>query len=158
MEQLKVTLKAVKPRTRFSAAFKKMVVREYEQGLLNKDQLQAKYGLKGNSAVLKWCRKYGKFAYPGQKATGRPMKDPQKHRIKELEAKLKAAEQKLKIYDKLIEVTNRELDQDIVKKIEAKLQESLQQTGACPSVSSASSLATQGKPSTKVERTKRKKQ
>ena len=55
------------------------------------------------------------------------MKDPQKQRIRELEAKLKAAEQKLKVYDKLIEVTNRELDQDILKKIEAKLQESLQQ-------------------------------
>ena len=56
------------------------------------------------------------------------MKDPQKQRIRELEAKLKAAEQKLKVYDKLIEVTNRELDQDILKKIEVKLQESLQQT------------------------------
>jgi hypothetical protein len=55
------------------------------------------------------------------------MKDPQKQRIKELEAKLKAAEGKLKVYEKLIEVTNRELNQDIVKNIEAKLQQSLQQ-------------------------------
>lgn len=55
------------------------------------------------------------------------MKDPQKQRIKELEAKLKAAEQKLRVYDKLIEITNRALDQDIVKNIEAKLQRSLQQ-------------------------------
>ena len=31
------------------------------------------------------------------------MKDPQKQRIKELEKKLKAAELKLKVYDKLIE-------------------------------------------------------
>lgn len=30
-----------------------------------------------------------------------------------------AVEQKLKVYDKLIEITNRELDQDFVKKIEA---------------------------------------
>jgi hypothetical protein len=29
---------------------------------------------------------------------------------------MKAAELKLKVYDKLIEVTNRELDQDIIKK------------------------------------------
>jgi hypothetical protein len=35
---------------------------------------------------------------------------------KELKAKLKAAERKLKVYDELIEVTNRELDSDIVKK------------------------------------------
>lgn len=127
MNQLKITLKATKPQKRFSEAFKKQVVREFEQGLLNKDQLQRKYGLGGNSTILKWCRKYGKFAYPHQHSTGRPMKDPQKQRIKELEAKLKAAEQKLKVYDKLIEVTNRELNQDIRKNIEAKLQKSLQQ-------------------------------
>ena len=36
---------------------------EVEQGLLNKDQLQRKHGLGGNSTVLKWCLKYGKFAY-----------------------------------------------------------------------------------------------
>lgn len=121
MESLKITIKATKPQKRFTEAFKRQVVREFEKGLLNKDQLQVKYGLGGNSTVLKWCRKYGKLAYPEQSATGRPMKDPQKQRIKELEAKLEAAELKLKVYDKLIEVTNRELDQDIVKKIEARL-------------------------------------
>jgi len=127
MEQLTIRLKSGSPNPRFSEAFKKQVVREFEQGLLNKDQLQVKYGLGGNSTVLKWCRKYGKLAYPKQSATGRPMKDPQKQRIKELEAKLKAAELKLKVYDKLIEVTNRELGADIIKKIEAKLSESWQQ-------------------------------
>jgi len=127
MDQLRITIKTSKPQKTYSEAFKKQVVKEYEQGLLNKDQLQIKYGLGGNSTVLKWCRKYGKFAYPKQSATGRPMKDPQKERIKELEAKLKSAELKLKVYDKLIEVTNRELDADIVKKIEARLSESWQQ-------------------------------
>jgi transposase len=127
MDQLKLTIKTTKPQKTFSEVFKKQVVREYEQGLMNKDQLQRKYGLGGNSTVLKWCRKYGKLAYPQQSATGRPMKDPQKLRIKELEAKLKAAELKIKVYDKLIEVTNRELDADIVKKIEAELSRSLQQ-------------------------------
>jgi transposase len=127
MESLRITIKATKPQKTFSEAFKRQVVKEFEQGLLNKDQLQVKYGLGGNSTVLKWCRKYGKFAYPKQTATGRPMKDPQKQRIKELEAKLKAAEQKLKVYDKLIEITNRELDQDIIKKIEARLSENWQQ-------------------------------
>ena len=49
------------------------------------------------------------------------MKDPQKQRIKELEKKLKAAEFKLNVYDKLIEITNPQLDPDVVKKIEAEL-------------------------------------
>lgn len=127
MEPLRITIRATKPQKTFSEAFKRQIVKEFEQGLLNKDQLQKKYGLGGNSTVLKWCRKYGKFAYPKQTSTGRPMKDPQKQRIKELEAKLKAAEQKLKVYDKLIEITNRELNEDIVKKIEARLSENWQQ-------------------------------
>ncbi|OYZ53981.1 MAG: hypothetical protein B7Y11_07770 [Sphingobacteriia bacterium 24-36-13] len=57
---------------------------------------------------------------------GRPMKDPQQ-RIKELETQLKQSELKVKVYEKLIEVTNRELDTDIIKKIEAKLSENWQQ-------------------------------
>ena len=55
-------------------------------------------------------------------------KDEQKARIKQLEKQLKEAELKIKIYDKLIEVTNRELDTDVIKKIEAKLSENWQQS------------------------------
>jgi transposase len=127
MQQLKIRLKTGPPTPQYSEAFKKQIVREFEQGLLNKDQLQRKYGLGGKSTVLEWCRKYGKFAYHLPTTNGRPMKDPQKQRIKELEKKLKAAELKLKVYDKLIEITNRELDTDIIKKIEARLSESWRQ-------------------------------
>ena len=127
MEQIRIRLKSNGPAKRYSEAFKKQVVQEFEKGLLNKDQLQIKYGIAGKSRVLEWCRKYGKFAYNIPTQNGRPMKDPQKQRIKELEKKLKAAELKLKVYDKLIEVTNRELDQDIIKKIEAELSRSLHQ-------------------------------
>lgn len=129
MDQIRVVFKKGKPQPAFSEVFKKQVVREYERGLLNKRQLQFKYGFGGHCTVLKWCRKYGKFAYPKQSSTGRPMKDPQKQRIKELEKKLKAAEEKLKVFDKLIEITSRELDEDIVKKIEAELSRSLHQNG-----------------------------
>lgn len=127
MNQLKIRLKTSIPCPQYSEAFKKQVVREYEQGLSNKNQLQRKYGLGGKSRVLEWCRKYGRFAYHEPTTNGRPMKDPQKQRIKELEKKLKAAELKLKVYDKLIEITNRELDTDIIKKIEARLSESWRQ-------------------------------
>jgi transposase-like protein len=127
MGPIKVSLKVTKPPIEYSEAFKRQVVREYEQGLMNKDQLKEKYGIKGKSRILEWCRKYGKFAYDSPTQNGRPMKDPQKQRIKELEKKLQAAELKLKVYDKLIEVTNRELDTDIIKKIEARLSENWQQ-------------------------------
>src|SRR5947207_6075043 len=127
MEQIRIKLKTHPPTPHYSEAFKKQVVREFERGLLNKDQLQRKYELGGKSTVLEWCRKYGKFAYDSPTQNGRPMKDPQKQRIKELEKKLKAAELKLKVYDKLIEITNREIDQDILKKIEAKLSKNWKQ-------------------------------
>src|SRR6266481_3504133 len=102
MQQLRIRLKTGPLTPHYSESFKKQVVRGFERGLLNKDQLQRKYGIKGNSTVLRWCRKYGKFAYNTATANGRAMKDPQKQRIKELEKKLKAAELKLKVYDKLI--------------------------------------------------------
>ena len=129
MSQVKVTLKISAASQKFSDAFKKQVVREFEEGRLNKMQLQAKYGLKGDNAVLKWCRKFGKFDYSSSNTHGRPMKDPQKQRIKELEKKLKDAELKLKVYDKLMEITNRELGVDTIKKIEAELSRSWQQKG-----------------------------
>lgn len=129
MGQIRITLKKGNPRPHYCESFKKQVAREFELGILNKDQLQSKYGIGGKSTVLEWCRKYGKFAYNSPIANGRPMKDRQKQRIKELEEKLKAAELKLKVYDKLIEITNRELDQDVVKKIEAKLSRSLHRKG-----------------------------
>lgn len=127
MQTLRIKLSKGVPAVSYTEAFKRQVVREYEQGGWNKEDLQRKYGIKGKSRLLDWCRKYGKFAYNTPSKKGRPMKDPQKQRIKELENKLKAAELKLKVYDKLIEVTNRELQTDIVKKIEAELLKSLPQ-------------------------------
>ena len=121
----KVYLKITETKT-YSLLFKKQVVREFETGKISKNELQRKYGIGGNATVLKWCKKYGRFDYSPPLIT-LPLKDLQKQRIKELEKKLKAAEFKLMVYDKLIEVTNRQLDADVLKKIEAKLSESLQQ-------------------------------
>jgi len=127
MERQKVQGKHPSRLNRYSEAFKRQVVREYEKGFLNKDQLARKYQIGGHSMVLFWCRRYGKFAYHSPCKNGSPLKDPQKQRIRELEKKLKAAELKILVYQKLIEVTNRELDADVVKKIEAKLSKNWQQ-------------------------------
>ena len=129
MYKQSITKNLLLPKKCYSEAFKKQVVREFESGFLNKEQLRQKYGLGGNATVLYWCRKYGRFAYTSKSKITSEMKDPQKQKIQRLEEKLKQAEQKLKIYEKLIEVTNRQLDQDTLKKIEAKLSESLQQKG-----------------------------
>jgi len=113
------------PPARFSVAFKKKVVAEFERGFLNKDQLQAKYGLRGNSTVLKWCRKYGKLHYPQKGELGRPMKDPQKQRIKDLEKQLADAKLQIEAYQKLIEISEAEEKISIIKKDAAKQSVSL---------------------------------
>jgi transposase len=107
--------------SQYSDAFKRQVVGEYEHGGVTKDDLMRKYQIRGHSTVLLWCRKYGKLPYQATGSQGRPMKDPQKKKIKELEHELKKAKEQLMVYEKLIEITNRELDVDIQKKIATKL-------------------------------------
>ncbi len=112
--------------SKYSQAFKVQVVREYEQGFRTKDELMNKYKIGGHSTVLQWCREYGKLYYPKTKAPGRPMKDPQKQRIKELEHELKEAREKIMVYEKLIEITKRESGIDVRKNIGTKLSENWQ--------------------------------
>ena len=113
----------------YSKAFRSQVVREYEQGGVTKDALMEKYRIGGKSTVLQWCRKYGRLAYPSTGTRGRPLQDPQQRRIKELERKLKASQEKILVYEKLIEITNRELGEDVRKKIATKLSEKWQPKG-----------------------------
>ena len=113
----------------YSLAFKKQVVREFESGQLSKNELQRKYNIGGNASVLRWCKQFGKFDHSTPSQINRPLKDLQQQRIKELEKQLEAAELKLLVYEKLIEVTNRQLGSDVLKKIEARLSVSLQQPG-----------------------------
>ena len=110
-------IKIIAPVKRYSISFKKQVVKEYERGSLNKDQLQRKYGIKGNSCLLEWCRRYGKLAYPERLLpTGRPMKDPQKQRIKELEKALELVRLKIEAYEQLIDITEKREGIAILKK------------------------------------------
>lgn len=109
------------PLKKYSEAFKRKVVKEFEKGILNKDQLQVKYGIGGNSVILEWCRKYGRCYYPPKgNSIGRPMKDPQKQRIKELEKQVLDMKLKLSAYEKLIVITEREEGISILKKDGAK--------------------------------------
>lgn len=120
METEKIKSDKRPPRKRFSEFFKKKVVAEFERGFLNKDQLQLKYGLGGHSTVLKWCRKYGRLHYAQKGELGRPMKDPQKQRIKDLEKQLADAKLQITAYQKLIAITEAEEKVSILKKDAAK--------------------------------------
>lgn len=115
-------IKITFPRSKFySEAFKRQVVGEYERGGVRKNDLKSKYQIGGHCSVLRWCRKYGRLYYPPKGKQGRPMKDPQKRKIKELEQELTEAKEKLLVYEKLIEITNRELGEDVRKNIATKL-------------------------------------
>ena len=109
------------PARHYSEVFKRKVVREFEQGYQNKKQLARKYGIPGHATILKWCRKYGKLSYPPSSSwIGRPMKDPQQQRIKELEKALENERLKVIAYEKLLEIIEREDGVNLLKKDAAK--------------------------------------
>ena len=62
MDELKGIFKNYKPSQKYSEAFKRAVVKEFEEGSISKEFIQDKYGLGGNSVLLNWCCKYGKFS------------------------------------------------------------------------------------------------
>jgi len=110
------------PDPRYTESFKLMVVREYERGTLNKNQVARKYGIPGHNTILRWCRKYGKLHYlsPRSGIIGRPMKEPEKQKIKELEKVLEDERLKVIAYEKLLEIIKREDGIDLLKKDAAK--------------------------------------
>jgi len=120
MKEKGLKVKVIVPVIKYSESFKMAIVKEYESGNLNKDQIKAKYGIGGKSAILDWCRKYGKLHYPLTGNKGRPMKDPQKQRIKDLEKQLEEARLKVLAYEKLISIAEREEGISILKKDAAK--------------------------------------
>lgn len=105
---------------KYSEVFKRLVVEEFERGPLNKDQLQVKYGIGGNTQIFEWCKKYGKLHYPSKGSIGAPMKDPQKRRIRDLEKELADAKLKLLAYEKLISIAEKAEGISILKKDAAK--------------------------------------
>lgn len=123
---MKETKKKLFP-SNYSEAFKRMVISEYESGLSTKATLKRKYGISGNSCIPRWLKKYGKLDYPRYLTQGRPMKDKDKQYIKDLEAKLRINEIRLKkelkekddeltAYKHFITIAERELNIKIVKK------------------------------------------
>jgi len=105
----------------YSEAFKRQVVSEFERGLFTKAELRRRYNILGSSCLPRWLKKYGRFTYEDKLTIiGRPMKDPQQQRIKELEAQLAKKEEELKVFKRFIEIAERELKVDIVKKSGSK--------------------------------------
>jgi len=121
MKGQQFTLKVIRPTIRYTEVFKRKIVREFEEGFLNKKALGRKYDIPGHATILKWCRKYGNLPYPPNSSIiGRPMKDPQKRRIKQLEKSLENERIKVAACEKLLEIIEREDGINFLKKDAAK--------------------------------------
>ncbi len=111
----------------YSEAFKRKVVMEVENGILNKDEARYRYGIQGNSRVLHWCRKYGSLRYP-QTQTRRVMpktaseeaRRELERRVRQLEKALKEATTKVEVYEALLEVAKEKTGIDIKKNFGTK--------------------------------------
>lgn len=62
----------------YTDEFKQKVVNEVHNGLISKEEARRRYGIRGNSAVLSWMRKFG---------VSKPVNDMLKKRKQETRAK-----------------------------------------------------------------------
>jgi transposase len=114
----------------YSDEFKRSVCEEYINGTVSKMDIQRKYQIGFKSAIVSWLRKFGYIerAKPYSQAVstlnfmGKSDKDTQalEQKIKMLEQRLADAELKVVVYDKLIEVAERDLNISIRKKRNTK--------------------------------------
>lgn len=106
----------------YSERFKIKVVKEVEKGLLNKEEARRKYGIKGKSAVLYWCRQYGIEDYEVKKKDKQKIYSPDEKdkKIVELEARLAHEKFKVDALEALIEVANEMYGTNLKKKVGIK--------------------------------------
>ena len=114
----------------FPDELKYKIVQEYLQSSISKKDLMQKYGVRGNSCIMNWMRKFG-LSYPTEaqiKVNNQVTKESKKPRQeRELEQKLKTLEQELeyeklrtKVLNTLIDIAEEELKISIRKKSGAK--------------------------------------
>lgn len=104
----------------YSESFKIKVVKEVESGVITKEQARRRYGIRGKSAVLNWCRKYGRYEHPGMEERIRDESEELKRLRADkaaLEAELKASKLKVASLEALIEVADKMYSTDLKKKL-----------------------------------------
>ncbi len=106
----------------YSEGLKIKVVREVENGFLSKEAARRKYGIRGKTTVLYWCRIYGRkdsgYITMPRKKNGQVLKPDEKdQRIIELETQLTQAKLANDALEALIEVANEMYATDLKKKV-----------------------------------------
>lgn len=112
-------------KTYYPESFKITVVREVENGFLSKESARRKYGIAGKSAVLYWCRKYGRNeqgdrTMPCKKKDKHQTPDEKDQRIIDLETQLTQAHLSIDALEALIEVANDIYDTNLKKKVSTR--------------------------------------
>ena len=107
------------PLIRYSEAFKKQVVREYEGGV-SASHLKEKYGIKGGGTINVWLKKYGR---EGSRYNLMVIQKPEEQqRVKQLEKRVQELERALAqvmldklMLESLVEVIEAEEGIDVKK-------------------------------------------
>ena len=118
---------------RYSEAFKKQVVREYEAGA-SASGLREKYGIKGRSTIVTWLKKYGREGSRYelmviQKPDEQNQVKALKKRVKELESALAQLTLDKLMLESLVEVIEVEEGGEVKKNI---AQRSLSERSSTP--------------------------
>jgi len=110
------------PLRRYSEAFKKQVVREYEAGAAA-NNLREKYGIKGRSTISTWLKKYGREGSRYQlMVIQKPEEQEQvkqlKKRVQELEKAVAQLTLDKLMLESLMAVIEAETGEEVKKNIE----------------------------------------
>ena len=114
----------------YSTSFKLQLVRELELGYLTRVQAMEKYGIQAGSTIRSWLKKYGNFDYDYTINQSKAMNKTPEQRIIELEQELllaqkkqarlehelDRADQKVILFDMMINIAEEEFKIPIRKK------------------------------------------
>ncbi|MGI9526501.1 MAG: helix-turn-helix domain-containing protein [Weeksellaceae bacterium] len=124
----------------YTMSFKLQVVQELESGELSRVQAMDKYGIQASSTLRSWLKKYGTFDWEYDKTQLKMKSKSPEQRILELEAKVKLlekqkaraealahiADEKVIIFDMLVDMAEKEYDIAIRKNYKPELSTSTQ--------------------------------
>lgn len=107
----------------YPLTFKQAVVDQVERGELTYKQAQDRYGIQGRSTVLKWLRRYGyqdwsrgASAHVARSTIMPTSPLTPEQRIKELEEKLRLAEQKAEFFESVVDVMEKDYGVSVKKR------------------------------------------
>ncbi|MDT0691945.1 transposase [Salegentibacter sp. F188] len=116
---MKSNVRLLRKQRKYSAEFKKQIVRDFESGQYSVPQLSKLHGV-ANQVIYRWIYKFSTFNEKGFRVV--EMKDSSQKKMKELEARIKDLEAavgrkqiQVDYYEKMIELAKTELDIDIKK-------------------------------------------